>query len=240
MEYEPRQTTSCRAGQIWFSDRRQNARCFRYRSDIHGWLRVNSSTAKFVSDCPRLGSEHDEHLGNDYNCQILGCWILRVHRLRRIAFFGGVFVADAFHGSRPYMAIVSASAFAMAILSHRFTSKKLHITPMDRASIVIAAGCLLLSFLLGDTYKGIAVFNAGNLSLLLSWYARLILSSHDSKINILLYGLVQPSSVGPNDIRPPEIIYCHPHVVAQETGLGRVVGNDQIWHGGGSDPGVVN
>ena len=26
---------------------------------------------------------------------------------------GGVFVADAFHGSRPYMAIVSASAFAM-------------------------------------------------------------------------------------------------------------------------------
>jgi len=84
---------------------------------------------------------------------------------------GGVFVADAFHGSRPYMAIVSASAFAMGILSHRFTSKKLHITPIDRASIVIAAGCVLLTFLFGDTYKGIAVFNTGNLSLLLSWWA---------------------------------------------------------------------
>jgi len=69
---------------------------------------------------------------------------------------------------------------------------------------------------------------------------KLIPSSDDSEINILLYGLVQPSSVGPNDIRAPAIIYCHPHVVAQETGLGRVVGNDQIWHGGGSDPGVAD
>jgi hypothetical protein len=84
---------------------------------------------------------------------------------------GGVFVADAFHVSRLYMAIVSASAVAMAILSYRFTFKKLHITAFDRASIVIAAGCVLLTFLFGDTYKGIAVFNGGNLSLLLSWWA---------------------------------------------------------------------
>jgi hypothetical protein len=83
---------------------------------------------------------------------------------------GGVFFADVFHVSRLYMAIVSASVFAMAILSHRFTSKKLHITPIDRASLVIAAGCVLLTFLFGDTYKGIVVFNAGNLFLLLSWW----------------------------------------------------------------------
>ena len=84
---------------------------------------------------------------------------------------GGVFFADVFHLSGLYMVIVSASAFAMAILSHRFTSKKLHITPIDRASLVIAAVCVLLTFRFGDTYKGIAVFNAGNLSLLLSWWA---------------------------------------------------------------------
>ena len=84
---------------------------------------------------------------------------------------GGIFFADVFHVSRLYMAIVSVSAFAMAILSHRFTSKKLNITPIDRASLVIAAGFVLLAFLFGDTYKGIAVFNAGNISLLLSWWA---------------------------------------------------------------------
>jgi len=88
-----------------------------------------------------------------------------------LRFLSGVFLADTFHVSRFYMAIVSASAFAMAILSYRFTPKKFHITAIDRASIVIAAGCVLLTFLSGDTYKGIAVFNAGNLSLLISWGA---------------------------------------------------------------------
>lgn len=84
---------------------------------------------------------------------------------------GGVLVADAFHVSRLYMAIVSASAFVMAILSHRFISKKLHITTTDRVSLVVAAGCVLLTVLFGDTYKAIMVFNAGNLSLILSWWA---------------------------------------------------------------------
>ncbi len=36
---------------------------------------------------------------------------------------GGVFFADTVHVSRLYMVIVSASAFAMVILSYRFTSK---------------------------------------------------------------------------------------------------------------------
>jgi hypothetical protein len=84
---------------------------------------------------------------------------------------GGVFVADVFHVSKLYMVIVSASALAMAILSHRFISKKLHISLVDRASLVIAAGCMLVAFLFGDTYKSVAVLNAGNLSLLLSWWA---------------------------------------------------------------------
>ena len=82
---------------------------------------------------------------------------------------GGVFVADVFRVSRLYMFIVSLSAFAMALLSYRFTSRRLHITAIDRASIVIAASCVLLTFLFGDTYWGLAVFNAANFSLLLSW-----------------------------------------------------------------------
>ena len=82
---------------------------------------------------------------------------------------GGVFVADAFHVSRLYAVIVSLSAFAMALLSYRFTSGRLHITAIDRASIVIAASCVLLTFLFGDNYWGLVVFNAGNFSLLLSW-----------------------------------------------------------------------
>jgi len=74
---------------------------------------------------------------------------------------GGVFVADVFHVSRLYMFIVSLSAFAMALLSYGFTSRRLHIT--------IAASCVLLTFLFGDNYLGLAVFNAGNVSLLVSW-----------------------------------------------------------------------
>jgi hypothetical protein len=83
----------------------------------------------------------------------------------------GILVADAFHVSRLYMVIVSASVFAMALLSYRFISKNLHLTPTDRAGIVVAASCLLATVLFGDTYKGIAVFNAGNVALLLSWWA---------------------------------------------------------------------
>ena len=82
---------------------------------------------------------------------------------------GGVFVADVFHVSRLYMFIVSLSAFAMALLSYRFTSRRLHITAIDRVSIVIAASCVVLTFLFGDNYLGLAVFNAGNVSLLVSW-----------------------------------------------------------------------
>jgi len=95
---------------------------------------------------------------------------------------GGVFVADVFHVSRLYMAIVSVSAFAMAMLSHRFTSRKVHITPIDSASIVIAASCVLVTVLFGDTYKSLVVFNMGNLALLLSWWTARI-SRHNRHKN---------------------------------------------------------
>jgi hypothetical protein len=40
-----RRTTSSRAGQTWFSDCRHNARCVRYRDDIHRKLRVDAAPA---------------------------------------------------------------------------------------------------------------------------------------------------------------------------------------------------
>jgi hypothetical protein len=83
---------------------------------------------------------------------------------------GGVFVADVFHVSREYMLLVSMSLIVMAVLSHRFVSKHLQLTVIDCASLVIAASCVLITFLLGDTYKGFFVFNLGNLVLLISWW----------------------------------------------------------------------
>jgi hypothetical protein len=84
---------------------------------------------------------------------------------------GGILFAGAYQVSRLYMGFVSASMFAMAILCFRFTSKKVRITPIDRASVVIAASCVLVAVLFGDTYKSIAVFNVGNLALFLLWWA---------------------------------------------------------------------
>lgn len=85
----------------------------------------------------------------------------------------GILAPSAFHASRSYMVALFVSVFAMSVLSLRFTEKKIVITPLDRASIVIAAICVLLAFLFADTYKGAVVFNAGNIALLLSlWVAR--------------------------------------------------------------------
>ncbi len=82
----------------------------------------------------------------------------------------GILAPSAFHASRRYMVALFVSVFAMSALSLHFTGKKIVITPLDRASIVIAASCVLLAFLLADTYKGAVVFNAGNVALLLSWW----------------------------------------------------------------------
>jgi len=83
---------------------------------------------------------------------------------------GGVLVANTYHVSRLYMVMVSASILAMAILSHRFTAKRLRVTMIDRTTIVTAASCVLITVIMGDTYMGLAVFNLGNLALLLAWW----------------------------------------------------------------------
>jgi hypothetical protein len=66
---------------------------------------------------------------------------------------------------------VAASLFAMSILCIRFVSGKLRIKQIDRASLVLAATCVLLSLALMDSYKSLAVLNLGNVALGLSWLA---------------------------------------------------------------------
>lgn len=82
----------------------------------------------------------------------------------------GILAPSAFRVSRWYMVVLFVSVFAMSVLSLRFTAKKIVITPLDRACIVIAAICVLLAFLFADTYKGAVVFNVGTIALLLSWW----------------------------------------------------------------------
>jgi len=54
----------------------------------------------------------------------------------------------------------------MSILCIRFASSKRRIIRIDRASLVVAAICVLLAFLLMDSYKSVAVLNIGNV---VSW-----------------------------------------------------------------------
>ena len=69
------------------------------------------------------------------------------------------------------MLSVAASLFAMSILCIRFASGKPRITQIDRASLVFAAICALLSLPLMDSYRSVAVLNVGNGALALSWLA---------------------------------------------------------------------
>jgi hypothetical protein len=84
--------------------------------------------------------------------------------------FGGTLFASSLRAST-LMLSVAASLFAMSILSIRFVSPKLRMTRIDRASLVIAAICVLLALILMDSYRSVAVLNVGNLVLLLSWWA---------------------------------------------------------------------
>jgi len=85
---------------------------------------------------------------------------------------GGVLVPRAFHISQGYAICLWASVFGMAILSHRFALKKLRISAIDRASLVIAAACMMLAFLSGgNNYRAACVFNLGNIALSISWWA---------------------------------------------------------------------
>jgi hypothetical protein len=85
--------------------------------------------------------------------------------------FGGALFASSLRVSAPLMLCVAASLFAMSILSIRFVSPKPRITRTDRASLVIAATCVLFALVLMDSYKSVAALNFGNLALLLSWWA---------------------------------------------------------------------
>lgn len=84
---------------------------------------------------------------------------------------GGVLLANHFHVSRLYMVALSASIFLMFLLSIHVASKKSKITSVDRISVVIAASSMLVTFLMGNTYEGVLVFNIGNVALLVSGFA---------------------------------------------------------------------
>ncbi len=101
--------------------------------------------------------------------------------LRSVA---GVFFADRFHVSTQYLVIVSASIVVMAVLSHRFISKHVQITAIDRVSLVLAAMCVLITVLLGNTYRGIVVFNVGNVALLASWWKASRTKQHRHKNHV--------------------------------------------------------
>jgi hypothetical protein len=81
----------------------------------------------------------------------------------------GTLFSSSLHVSPLHMLSVAASLFAMSILCIRFASGKPRITQIDRASLVLAAICALLSLPLMDSYKSVAVLNVANAALVLSW-----------------------------------------------------------------------
>ena len=84
---------------------------------------------------------------------------------------GGTLFASSLRVSPLHMLSVAASLFAMSILCIRFAPGKPRITQIDRASLVLAAICALLSLPLMDSYGSVAVLNVGNVALVLSWLA---------------------------------------------------------------------
>jgi hypothetical protein len=83
----------------------------------------------------------------------------------------GTLFASSLRVSPFLMLSVAASLIAMSILCIRFASGKPRITQIDRASLVLAAICALLSLPLMDSYRSVAVLNVGNVALVLSWLA---------------------------------------------------------------------
>jgi hypothetical protein len=79
--------------------------------------------------------------------------------------FGGTLFASSLRVSPLYMLSVAASMFAMSMLCIRFVSRKPRIARIDRASLVLAAICVLLSLSLMDSYRSVAVLNVGNVAL---------------------------------------------------------------------------
>jgi len=84
---------------------------------------------------------------------------------------GGTLLVSSLRVSPLHTLGVAASLFAMSILCIRFASGKPRINRIDRASLVLAAICALLSLPLMDSYRSVAVLNVGNVALVLSWLA---------------------------------------------------------------------
>ncbi len=98
-----------------------------------------------------------------------------------LRFFGGTLFASSLRVSPFFMLSLAASMFAMSMLCIRFVSHNPHITGIDRASLVLAATCVLLSLPL-DSYRSVAVLNVGNVVLVLSWLAARI--SHQARQSV--------------------------------------------------------
>ncbi|MGD0761235.1 MAG: hypothetical protein ABR921_20245 [Candidatus Sulfotelmatobacter sp.] len=82
-----------------------------------------------------------------------------------------ILFASSLHVSPLHIGSVAASLFVMSILCIRFASGRPRITQVDRASLVLAAICALLSVPLMDSYRSVAVLSVGNVALALSWLA---------------------------------------------------------------------
>jgi hypothetical protein len=80
----------------------------------------------------------------------------------------GTLFASSLRVSPLHMLSMAVSLFAMSILCIRFASGKPRTSRIDRASLVLAAICALLSLPLMDSYRSVAVLNVGNVALLLS------------------------------------------------------------------------
>ena len=91
--------------------------------------------------------------------------------LAALRLLGGTLFASSLRVSPLYMLSLAASMFAMSMLCIRFVSRRPHVTRIDRASLVLAAICVLLSLPLMDSYRSVAVLNVGNVALVLSWLA---------------------------------------------------------------------
>lgn len=87
----------------------------------------------------------------------------------------GFLLASAHHISMLLMAGMFTGLLVMAFLTYCFTSKRYTLTQLDRATLVIAAVCLLLTTtLFADTYRTAIVFSLGVVSLFVSWLAHRI------------------------------------------------------------------
>jgi len=81
----------------------------------------------------------------------------------------GTLFASSLRLSPLYMLSLASSLLAMSILAVPLALRKRRITQIDRAVLVLAAICALLSLALMNSYRSVAVLNLGNVALGLAW-----------------------------------------------------------------------